>query len=598
MKIISWTFALSLLATVPGSLGAQTNGLEGEDRDTWYHLSQGTEFFPLHFLLALNDADTGEPFMKDLERFGFIPDPPGKGNPHGLPVGMTADYTRDLRFGKVLMVGLNCSACHTAVLEMRGRPVLRADGGTNLFDADRFRVSLMKSAQKTIDDPVELAHFVSRLVRQSLRERLEAAGIKDNPLTGLLARRLADRIETVFDAVDGPKKQVADKLQELIQKELQEKTVDPARGIVTRPDDKAGAEAIARAQAKVRLPVPAGADDVRGVDFLEAGPTGEILATLRLLRARLESLRAGDHSLKTPPGFGRVDAFGTARNKLFPDQKGPLDAPVRYPFLWTIKDRLLWYHWDGNTMSRQERNTGEALGVGVILDPDTHESTLRFDNLMRLEKLAMRLTPPTWPREFGAIDPAKAEAGAKHFATFCAKCHDGPKANGSAVIPLAVLGTDPKRVQNIRRPVGGVGFFDAISPILKDTIRKAGGEPEGDTNLWRPSKKNEQDLPEGYPNRALPAVWASPPYLHNGSVPNLYQLLLPAEQRDKTFPVGHREYDPVHLGYTLRPARTRFLFDTRVPGNSNAGHSGPAYGTDQLTDDQRWELIEYFKTHK
>src|SRR5438477_7792186 len=74
----------------PLKLG-QSNGLDGQDRDTWYHLPQGTEFFPLRFLRALRDAETGELFMTDLERFGFIPDPKGPHNPYGLPVGMTAD---------------------------------------------------------------------------------------------------------------------------------------------------------------------------------------------------------------------------------------------------------------------------------------------------------------------------------------------------------------------------------------------------------------------------------------------------------------------------------------------------------------------------
>lgn len=117
---------VSLLLAAPQG-HPQTNGLDGAERDTWYHLSQGTEFFPLRFLLALNDADTKKPFMKDLERFGFIPDAKGPGNPFGLPVGMTAEFTRDLRFGKVRMVGLNCAACHTAVFEIGGRVVFRVD---------------------------------------------------------------------------------------------------------------------------------------------------------------------------------------------------------------------------------------------------------------------------------------------------------------------------------------------------------------------------------------------------------------------------------------------------------------------------------------
>src|SRR5207249_1919247 len=121
----------------------------------------------------------------------------------------------------------------------------------------------------------------------------------------------------------------------------------------------------------------------------------------------LEALKVGIHPVMTPPGFGRVDAFGGARNTLFRNQTGPLDAPVRYPFIWTIKDSLTWYHWDGNTKSRLERNTGEALGVGAIIDTETFESTIRFDNLAVLENLAMKLVPPKWPPEFGAIDENK-----------------------------------------------------------------------------------------------------------------------------------------------------------------------------------------------
>src|SRR5439155_11663435 len=193
------------------------------------------------------------------------------------------------------------------------------------------------------------------------------------------------------------------------------------------------------------------------------------------------------------------------------------------------------YHWDGNTTSRQERNAGEALGVGVVLDPETFESTLRFDNLMRLEALAMKLTPPAWPKAFGPIDTDMADRGAKLFEKHCAKCHAGSQADGTHVVKLDVIKTDGRRVLNIRQPVGEVGFFDAISPILKKTIAKAGGAPEGEKNLWRPSKDVQPNLAVGYPNRPLPAVWASPPYLHHGSVPNLYQLLLPADKRVKEF---------------------------------------------------------------
>lgn len=560
---------------------SRADGLAGDDRDAWYHLSQGTEFFPLDFLLALNDADDGEPFMKNLARFGFIPDGASAANPLGLPVGMTAATTRDLRFAGVVMVGINCAACHTAALEYGGRPVLRADGGTNMFDAERFRGSIMKSVQKTVDNPLELARFVSRLVRQSAHQRAKAAGANKAPLTTALLKKLGDRIETVFDAVDGVERLNAEKLQDLIRQELQQKPLDLTQGLVTRADDPLLKAAVARVAT------------VAGGKLQPDGdPLVEVIASLRILRARLEAMKAGTHAVMTTPGFGRVDAFGSARNKLFPSDPIALDAPVRFPFIWTIKDRLKWFHWDGNTTSRLERNIGEAIGVGAVVDPTTFESTIRLDNLRRLEGLAMSLTPPTWPAEFGAIDTAKAKAGAGHYEQHCAKCHVGAEVDGRLIVPLEGVKTDGRRVRNVRQQVGGVGFYEAQSPLLKKVLVKLGGTPDGDKILWRPSKDLEPDLPVGYPNRPLVAVWASPPFLHNGSVPNLYQLLMPPEKRDKTFPLGHREYDPHHLGYSLKPARAPFLFDTRLPGNSNSGH---VYGTN-LTDDERWELLEYLKT--
>ena len=228
----------------------------------------------------------------------------------------------------------------------------------------------------------------------------------------------------------------------------------------------------------------------------------------------------------------------------------------------------------------------------------TYDSTIRFDNLDVLEKLAKQLTPPIWPKEFGNINDEKAAAGAKHFEKYCAKCHAGPKADGSIIIPLNVIQTDERRIKNVRKPVGNVAFFDAQSPILKRVIRQAGLQSDGAENLWRPSKELDPKLAEGYANRPLPAVWASasssPQRL--GPEPLSAKLLPAGEPRQDISRGPLREYDPKHLGYTLGPVRTLFLYDTGKTGNANSGHSGPQYGTDQLNEENRWELIEYLKT--
>jgi hypothetical protein len=103
-----------------------------------------------------------------------------------------------------------------------------------------------------------------------------------------------------------------------------------------------------------------------------------------------------------------------------------------------------------------------------------------------------------------------------------------------------------------------------------------------------------------YKGRPLTGIWATPPYLHNGSVPTLYDLLLPPEDRPKSFYLGSREFDPDKVGYvTALSADNTFLYRTRdetgrfIDGNSNAGHD---YGNAALTEEQRRALVEYMKS--
>ena len=96
-------------------------------------------------------------------------------------------------------------------------------------------------------------------------------------------------------------------------------------------------------------------------------------------------------------------------------------------------------------------------------------------------------------------------------------------------------------------------------------------------------------------------VWATPPFLHNGSVPNLYEMLIPASKRTKKFYVG-RDFDPVKVGVDTSGNSGTFLLDTSLVGNSNAGHSfengprGNGIVGPLLTEQQRWALVEYLKS--
>ena len=95
-----------------------------------------------------------------------------------------------------------------------------------------------------------------------------------------------------------------------------------------------------------------------------------------------------------------------------------------------------------------------------------------------------------------------------------------------------------------------------------------------------------------YKAAPLAGVWASAPYLHNASVPTLYDLLLPADQRPKSFTLGNHEYDIKRVGYQTGEYEGGYKFDTTQRGFSNAGHE---YGT-KITDEERWDLLEFLKS--
>jgi hypothetical protein len=192
---------------------------------------------------------------------------------------------------------------------------------------------------------------------------------------------------------------------------------------------------------------------------------------------------------------------------------------------------------------------------------------------------------------------AKAAQGKAVYTARCAKCHEYPVPAAPAkfadrTYPTGEIGTDPLRAGNFAIPLGSGDFVDSISPLLKKIINANGGQTAPGM-AWRTTR--------AYGARPLVAVWASAPYLHNNSVPTIYDLLLPAAQRPVAFAVGHREYDPVKLGYVATAPNAPFKFESKkdgawVDGNRNDGHSGPEYGTD-LTDDERYQLIEFLKAN-
>lgn len=183
-----------------------------------------------------------------------------------------------------------------------------------------------------------------------------------------------------------------------------------------------------------------------------------------------------------------------------------------------------------------------------------------------------------------SIDAELASQGELAFNRVCAECHgtygpggEYPERN----VPLDVVGTDPLRWQ-------------ALSPASR----------VGHQFSWfgEYGKHRVNAKPAGYVAPPLDGVWATAPYLHNGSVPTLWDLFH-AEQRPAIWTRSEDGYDQQRVGLEYAevdelpadvdtPAERRRYFDTRIPGKSAAGHEFP----EELTPDEKIAVIEYLKT--
>jgi hypothetical protein len=177
-----------------------------------------------------------------------------------------------------------------------------------------------------------------------------------------------------------------------------------------------------------------------------------------------------------------------------------------------------------------------------------------------------------FPRYPFAIDKAAAGRGAATYQARCASCHDGPESD-ARLHTAADVGTDPRRA--------------GLTQVQADGFNRVLAELESPG--YRPPSSPGIRATGKYWAASLAGVWARSPYLHNGSVRTMDDLLNPPAARAKSFRRGSRVYDAEQLGYTDGGA---YVLDTTSPGNANGGHD---YGTD-LSQQQKRDLIEFLKT--
>lgn len=337
-----------------------------------------------------------------------------------------------------------------------------------------------------------------------------------------------------------------------------------------------------------------------------------------------------------PPGFARFDAVGLIFNQLiFMSGNEPVgnvknDAPVSFPFLWDTSHHNQT-QWNGVAPDiPMVRNI--VQGIGAFAKYSSHvntfknPSTVPLSNQRELQNLVHKLRSPAWPEDvFGTIDPVKKALGSDIFEKKCASCHGSQKPDSHhppsqkrdeplrylrvIMTPVQEVKTDGNMVANadhreLQRPDGTQRkrVADAAASTVNDIVLRLNqirdvfpfiGESLSAIWHWGFDFGRDETKRDRYKARPLDGIWATAPYLHNGSVPNLYQLLVPSAR--KPFYVGSRQFDKEHVGFVTDDKSGTWL-DTTIPGNLNTGHDDTTYNGPLDLETEVWPLIEYMKS--
>ena len=443
----------------------------------------------------------------------------------GWPIGFSRK-SGIKHLGGLSAVGINCASCHVAQITSElGSEPIRILGATSHFNVEAFFGSVLLATFKT-SDPANMKKFLAAYLAAT------------DPASG-------DETQKAFETAW----------------QSQEEKIK-----ATMKGDPFGAKHVAPGDLhKIDN------EDVR-LDRQSLEHDVDLAARAQSMLKLFHNMRAALHVPDQPPdkpppasGPGRNDAFGLLSAALL-NSPQPY-APTKFGLVWDV-DKRTWVHWDGNTKSPISRNLLASLGLGAPLHGK--HGDLDFAAVKRHTDLSETIRPPRYP--FG-IERVAAKRGAVHFESKCASCHAGPESD-QRLYPIAEVGTDPNRAQLFTQKQA-----EGFNKFLAE-LEAIGYEPPKEYGVRSTGK---------YFAPTLNGVWARSPYLHNGSVRTMQELLKAPGERAKTFHRGSRNYDDRQMGYSDEGA---YVLDTTTTGNANTGHD---YGT-HLSNTEKGELIEYLKT--
>ena len=278
------------------------------------------------------------------------------------------------------------------------------------------------------------------------------------------------------------------------------------------------------------------------------------------------------HSAFPDWGRGRDDSMNLTKYFMI---EWPMDetfGPTDMPSVWNLgkyqADKGHRMNFAGDSHNAYSVVIDSALGLLGAPPKDNAEFLKQIDWMLDYLKAARA---PAYPF---AIDTALAEQGKAVFDATCAGCHASERTG--TVVPVEEVGTSRDRMDT---------WNEKAAYEANKVVTDMGIEREGLV---------EEPL-RGYVAAFLDGIWLRAPYLHNGSVPTLRDLLAPPADRPVTFWRGYNLYDRERVGYVTAGEDAEYygsLHDTRLKGGGNQGHD---YGTTLDTVEKK-ALLEYLKT--
>ncbi len=616
-------FMVAACCLSPSVVGAATpvetleQGWTDAQRQQWYTLSQGSRLLPLSWMQALEQPGETFPLLlrNHSEKYRYVFN--SGEEPAPLPIGFAIDIQSDKLFSPVTRlrwkagqsdkepwVGMNCAACHTNDLAYKGKR-LRIEGAPTLANFQGYLRSVNDALVETQNWPEKWDRFALKVLgsadtsanRNMLRDALDSLvkwqlrvqEANDTSLVYGFGR--LDAFGHIYNKV-------------LLRTEHNDQPRNPSDAPVSYPF-------LWNIHQHDKVQWNGSAPNIRVSETLDIGALGRNVGEVTGVFADLTLLNVGP-AIVGYPNSARV------KNLLVLEQ---LVAKLKPP-VWHASFPPI----DAGKWEQGKRLFHEGSNACV----NCHQVIARDDLSTRFNAKMAALSGPkaigTDPWMACNAYTYRARTGRLKFTSkkfFPALGLYGNAAPIGDMLGTTVIGAIYNKKdqllevgeESLRNLLATGNLYDLKKPVTAPELDILDGFfGMGASMTVSKADRLKQCMEEkneflAYKGRPMNGIWATPPYLHNGSVPSLYDLLLPPAQRPAFFALGTREFDPERVGYVTDKsnpvyksdqafAESTFLFRTMsatgapIDGNSNAGHD---YGNAALSEADRWALVEYMK---